>query len=261
MAGRWLVRREARPDAVVRLYCFPHGGGSPGEYVRWSDDLPDVEVWGVQTPGHGSRLGEPPFTRLRPLVEALLRDASFETPFAFFGHSLGALVAYEVARTLRALGRDQPELLFLSAYPAPHLPRAAPVAHLLPDPELLAILEQQAGELPAELRGDPELLRPVVSAFRADCELFETYRPPDDAPLDQPFVVLGGVDDHEATAGLAEWRRYTTGSFELRLFPGGHFYLRDERQSVLRLVLETLTATSSRRRAGSASPSPRAMRR
>jgi surfactin synthase thioesterase subunit len=245
VAGRWLVRREARPHAAVRLYCFPHSGGSPGEYVRWSDGLRDVEVWGVQTPGHGSRLAEAPLRRMRPLVDALLGAVSFEAPFAFFGHSLGALVAYEVARTLRARGDDLPERLFLSAYPAPHLPRIAPGTHLLPDRELLAVLEGQAGALPAELRADPALLRPVLSAFRADCELFETYRPPDDAPLDLPFLVLGGVDDREATAGLAEWRRYTTGPFELRLFPGGHFYLREERESVLRLVGEAVRKRSS----------------
>jgi surfactin synthase thioesterase subunit len=257
VAGRWLVRRERRPHAALRLYCFPHSGGSPGEYVRWSDDLPEVEVWGVQTPGHGSRLGESPFRQMRPLVDALLGEASFEAPFAFFGHSLGALVAYEVARTLRARGDEQPERLFLSAYPAPHLPRAGPVTHLLPDSELLAVLEAQAGALPEELRGDPALLRPLLAAFRADCEVFETYRPPDDTPLDLPFLVLGGVEDHEATAGLGEWRRYTTGPFELRLFPGGHFYLREERPAVLRLVRGGLP----RREAGSAACPPRATRR
>jgi surfactin synthase thioesterase subunit len=245
MAGRWLVRRKARPDAAVRLYCFPHSGGSPGEYLRWSDELRGVEVWGVQTPGHGSRLAEPPLTRMRPLVEALLGAATFDAPFAFFGHSLGALVAYEAARTLRALGRDQPDRLFLSAYPAPHLPRAVEDTHALPDLELLEILERQAGVLPEELRADPELLRPVLSAFRADCELFESYRPPADAALDRPLVVLGGVEDREATAGLAEWRRYTTGPFELRLFPGGHFYLREQRAALLRLLADALTSRSS----------------
>ncbi|RKH39255.1 thioesterase, partial [Corallococcus sp. AB050B] len=98
----------------MRLFCFPHSGGSVGEYVRWADLLPDLEVWGVQFPGRGARAEEAPFTRLNELVDALVRAVDFGASFAFFGHSLGALVAFETARRLRDLGRTPPDALFLS---------------------------------------------------------------------------------------------------------------------------------------------------
>src|SRR5205823_943244 len=91
----WLVCRQRRPEAAMRLYCLPHSGGSAGEYVRWSDGLPGVEVWGVQLPGRGQRVGEPPLTRMPALVAALVASVPFRPPFALFGHSLGGLVAYE----------------------------------------------------------------------------------------------------------------------------------------------------------------------
>ena len=128
-----------RPDATFRLYCFPHSGGSAGEFVRWADAMPEVEVLGIQLPGRGARLHEPSFTRMEPLVDAIVSEIDFRGPFAFFGHSLGAMVAYEVARKLRDTGRPQPEWIFASASPAPHLPRTDPPIHQLSDDELAGL--------------------------------------------------------------------------------------------------------------------------
>ncbi|RKG78833.1 thioesterase, partial [Corallococcus exercitus] len=130
MNSPWLACRIRRPDASMRLFCFPHSGGSVGEYVRWADLLPDIEVLGIQLPGRGARAEEAPFTRLHDLVDTLVREVDFGTSFAFFGHSLGALVAFETARRLRDLGRAIPSALFLSAAPAPQLPpRGIPASH------------------------------------------------------------------------------------------------------------------------------------
>lgn len=239
---QWLLCRVPRPAALIRLYCFPHSGGSPGEYLRWADDLPGIEVHGVQLPGRGSRLGEKPYTDMRELVAALAAELPVRAPYAFFGHSLGALVAYELARTLRERGGG-PGHLIVSAYQAPHLPRQRPPLHALPDAELLEAVLTDNADLPAELRDDPDFVEGVLTAYRADLTVVETYRPTSGPPLPIPITVLGGIDDDGGVGLLADWRTHTTARFVLHLLPGGHFYLRQERASVLRLIDQTLRDT------------------
>ncbi|MFI6704135.1 thioesterase II family protein [Streptomyces sp. NPDC050509] len=237
----WLIRRERRPDAPADLYCFTHAGGSPGEYVRWSDHLPGAQVWAVQLPGRASRRAEPPFTRMRPLVDALVGAVTFERPFAFFGHSLGALVAFEVARTLRDLGRRQPERLFLSSCPPP--PHPVPVnrtpMHTLPDAELLAETERRWGALPDAVRSHPELLSLVLTYTRSDVAVFETYEYVPGEPLDLPVTVFAGTEERDAFR-FEDWRTHTRGPVDLQFLPGGHFYLRAEQRELLRRVSEAM---------------------
>lgn len=237
----WLACRIRRPDAPVRLFCFPHSGGSVGEYVRWADLLPDIEVWGVQLPGRGARAEEAPFTQMRALVDALVRSVDFGASFAFFGHSLGAFVAFETARRLRDLGRGLPKALFLSAAPAPQLPpRGIPASHL--DEEgLLTALERTYGELIHELREDEELRELILPGLRADLLLVESYRHEDREPLPCAMTVTGGTGDDLTRAELEPWRVHTSGPFALHLLPGGHFYLRDPepKSTLLRLIAET----------------------
>ncbi|MFG2545011.1 thioesterase II family protein [Streptomyces sp. NPDC048594] len=234
-ASPWLVRRRKRPEAALRLYCFPHSGGSPGEYVRWADDIDDVEIWGVQAPGRGSRVTERPVTSIEEFVDGLLATTDFQSPFAFFGHSLGGLTAFETARALRAAGRPTPRRLVLSAYPAPHLAHPRAPLHTLGDAELIDAVDRRYGGLPAALRDDPDLLRLVLPAYRADFTIFETYRHAHQPPLDVPITVLGG-DDDLATPLLPEWRRHTTAGFDLRLLPGGHFYLRERPEEFMNVL-------------------------
>ncbi|MBZ4416543.1 thioesterase II family protein [Myxococcus sp. RHSTA-1-4] len=237
----WLACRLRRPDAPVRLFCFPHSGGSVGEYVRWADPLPGVEVWGVQLPGRGARAEEAPLTRLRELVDTLVGAVDFGTSFAFFGHSLGALVAFETARRLRGLGRAPPDWLFLSAAPAPQLPpRGIPASHLDED-GLLTALEPIYGELALELREDAELRELILPGLRADLALVESYRHEAGAPLDCAMVVTGGTGDDLTREELEPWRAHTTGPFELHLLPGGHFYLREQKDALLRLLAHTVS--------------------
>lgn len=236
----WLACRQRRPDAAVRLYCFPHSGGSPGEYLRWSDGLPGLELWGVNLPGRGRRMSEEPYRRLDELVGAIADAVAFPPPFAFFGHSLGAVVAFEVARALRDRGAPQPRALFLSAYQAPHLPRTDPDVHGLPDEQLVPIVERQYGELSTALRDDPEFRQFTLSYHRADFEMIETYRYVEGRPLSVPLIVTGGAEDYPLEM-LEAWRRHTTGPFSVHLFPGDHFYLREQRDGLLRLITSTLT--------------------
>lgn len=242
-ADPWLLCRVPRPMAPIRLYCFPHSGGSPGEYLRWADDLPGVEVHGVQLPGRGSRFAEKPFTDMGRLVSALAAELPIRAPYAFFGHSLGGLIAYELARELHRRGGG-PDRLIVSAYQAPHLPRQQRKLHALPDAELLEVALAGYPDLPAELRDDADFVQDLLTAYRADLTIVEAYRPGPRPPLPIPITVLAGSDDDGGGCGpLAAWSAHTTARFELHLLPGGHFYLRPERAAVLRLIEQALRGT------------------
>jgi surfactin synthase thioesterase subunit len=267
--SRWLLCRTRRP-AAMRLYCFPHSGGSAGEYVRWTDRLPGVELCAWQLPGRGSRLEEPPLTTMPELVDALVDEIDTSRPYAFFGHSLGALVAYETALELRRRGAPGPQRLCLSAYGAPHLHRPGPPVHLLSGPELIAAIEREYGPLPAELRQDPELYDLILTGLRADLAIAAAYRPRREEPLACPLTVLGGADDEETPQRLAAWSRYSAASTDLRLFAGDHFYFREHPDEFHAHLAGTLAATSTERPApavprpgsvGSPAALPRAARR
>jgi surfactin synthase thioesterase subunit len=238
--SRWLLCRRPRPAAGVRLYCFPHSGGSAGEYLRWSDRLPEVELSGLQLPGRGSRLEEEPLTTMSDLVSSVVDEVEFRPPYALFGHSLGALVAYETAQALRERGQPPPRQVFLSAYGAAHLHRPGPPLHELDGPALVQAIEQQYGPLPPELHEDPQLHRLVVRGLRGDLSILATYRHRHTESLDVPFVVLGGSDDEETPDRLAAWRGYTTGPFDLRIFAGDHFYFREQADDVLAFLAGAL---------------------
>jgi surfactin synthase thioesterase subunit len=244
--SRWLLCRRRRPSAPLRMYCFPHSGGSAGEYMRWSDGLDPVEVWGLQPPGRGDRIDEDPVTAMPDLVEALVEQVTFEPPYVFFGHSLGALVAYETARALRDRGRPGPELLCLSAYQAPYLHRPGVPVHELDGPELIDAIEREHGPLPAEVRDDPELQALVLPVLRADLTIVSTYTHVPAEPLDHPLLVLGGSDDRETLDGLATWSRYTTGDCHVEIFPGDHFYFREQTDDVLRFLAARLAELPAR---------------
>jgi surfactin synthase thioesterase subunit len=238
----WLIRRERRPAAAVRLYCFPYVGGTSGEFLRWSEDLADAEVYGVVPPGRGERLGELPFTRLTDLVRTLVAEVHFPAPFAFFGHSLGALVAYETARALQAAGRPLPECLFVSGHRPPHVPLVDEPIHHLPWREFRAVVEQRYPAPPAELAEDDELYAEILETLRCDLSLFETYQHIPGPPLDCPIVVASGVDDHWSEADLAPWGRHTIAGCSVRMVHGDHFYLPEHADQVIRIIAGTLNS-------------------
>lgn len=242
-AGRWLSRRRPVDRPVARLYCFPHSGGAAGEYLRWADALPQVEVWGVNLPGRGQRMNEPALTAMADLAHDLVDEEELGVPFTLFGHSFGALLAYHVAQELRLRGREQPERLILSGYPPPHVPRTAPPMSGLPDDQFAQVLGQFYGGMPPELLRDPELLALVLPAYRADVAILETYPGySGEPPLDCPLVILGG-DQDVSEEQLAEWVRYTTAACRVQLLPGGHFYFR-ERPEVMFEVLRDALGTA-----------------
>jgi medium-chain acyl-[acyl-carrier-protein] hydrolase len=249
----WIAFRKPNSKARLRLFCFPYAGAGAVIFRTWSDALPeDVEVCPVQYPGRGTRPMEPPFTEIPPLVQALTQALMplLDKPFAFFGHSLGALVAFELARQLRRqLGR-QPVRLYVSASRAPRIPRRDPPIHALPDADFLLELGRLNG-IPEILLEDVDLMQIALPVLRADFALYETYAYFPEAPLACVITGLGGSQDHRVRRGdLDAWRDETDGAFSLRIFPGDHFFLNTMRP----LLLQTLSEDLERHAANAACP-------
>jgi medium-chain acyl-[acyl-carrier-protein] hydrolase len=239
----WIIRRKPSPQARLRLFCFPYAGGGVSIFRAWSDTLPaDVEVCPLQFPGRGTRLMEPPFTQLSPLVQALA-EALFpllDKPFAFFGHSLGALVSFELARRLRRQYAVQPVRLFISADRAPQIPNRDPAIHSLPEGEFLTELRRLKGT-PTELLEDEEVMQIMLPVLRADFAVYETYRYSTEPPLNCPISAFGGLQDHRVNRGdLEAWRDHTGVSFSLTMFPGDHFYLNTTQPALLQALSQEL---------------------
>jgi medium-chain acyl-[acyl-carrier-protein] hydrolase len=204
----------------------------------------DVEVCPVQLPGRGTRLTEPPFTQLSRLVQALA-EALFpllDKPFAFFGHSLGALVSFELARQLRRLHGVgvQPVHLFVSADRAPQIPYRDLPIHSLPEGQFLVELRRLKGT-PREALEDEELMQSMLPVLRADFAVYETYVFSTEPPLNCPISTYGGLQDHKVSRGdLEAWRDQTSVSFSLRMFPGDHFFLNTTQPVLLRVLSQEL---------------------
>ncbi|CCH32768.1 alpha/beta fold hydrolase [Actinosynnema sp. NPDC047251] len=229
----WIQRPRPNPAARLRLVCLPYSGGRASAFKGLAADLPDVvEVCAVELPGHGRRLGEPPLTRLGPLVEQVTDavDEEVRRPFVLLGYSVGALIGFETARELARRGRPGPEALFVGAARAPHLRSTRPPLHELTRADLVEGLHQLAGQHNPMLDNE-ELVDVMLPVIRADLGLDETYDHESGRPLDCPIAAFGGSEDATVPrAGLEGWGAHTTGDFTVTTLPGGHFFIDTARQ-------------------------------
>jgi medium-chain acyl-[acyl-carrier-protein] hydrolase len=234
----WVQVSYPRPDARLRLICLPAAGGGASRYRDWPAYLSDdVEVVPVQLPGRENRFNEPPIESMEQLAGPLLDGlAGYLTPpFALFGHSMGALIAFELVRRMRSGGLE-PVHLFASGCRAPHLPRRSPDRRTLPDPEFLTAVGELGG-IPPELLAESQLLDAMLPTLRSDFILTETYLFRPQAPLSCPVSAFGGLQDVEVfPEDVRAWSGHTSGTFRMHLLPGDHFFVNSARAELLRLV-------------------------
>ncbi len=257
--GRWLVRGRRESPARMRLICFPYAGGGASAYRDWGALLPeDLEVVVLQLPGRETRLLEDPVTDATELTSALVDavEPVLDAPFCFFGHSMGTMVSFELARALRRSGRPQPAALFLSAGRALHLPDPDPPIHQLPDREFVTELRARYDGIPGEVLSNEELLELVLPGLRGDMKLLETHDFVEEEPLDIPITCFGGREDHRLShEDLEGWSRHTRGSFVFRRLPGDHFFLHSQRSLLLRYLADDLIQLMNRLDEKPAAPS------
>lgn len=243
LSNDWITIPRPAKSPRVRLLCFPHGGGDAHAFYAWPGILPkDIEVCALQLPGRGRRLYEAPLVSIDQVIEPLWEafQPFRETPVAFFGHSLGALVAFEFARKLQSMNFPLAHL-FVSGASAPQLPDREPPIHSLPDLEFIAEVRRRYEALPEEILRDDEMMAIFLPILRTDFTMAETYRNFDGPLLGCPISAFGGEQDSSVTAHeLAAWRERTCGSFSFKMFPGSHFFVDTARESVLKFVARDL---------------------
>jgi medium-chain acyl-[acyl-carrier-protein] hydrolase len=235
---------QLNSHAELRLFCLPYAGGSSQIYRDWTNYLSrEIELCPIELPGRGSRLNETPITDFSILVQkiALGIHHHLDRPFAFFGHSMGALLSFELTRLLRQQGYASPAHLFVSGYRAPHLKSNSTLIHNLPEPEFTEEIRRLGGT-PEAVLANAELRELVFPTLRADFAAIETYRYRSCTSLVCPITVFGGLQDPGVdVADLEAWRQYTTGKFGLQMFSGNHFFLHQVQPSILRVIHQQLS--------------------
>lgn len=244
-ATPWIAARREPDSPRLRLLCLPYAGGGAGVFRGWEQALPeDVDLLRIQLPGRETRFAEPAIATVDELVPALADAVRpwLDRPFAVFGHSMGALIGYELLRHLRCGPGPAAVVLYASGHRAPHLPHPRPPIAHLDDERFVEELRWMKGT-PEEVLAHRELLELVLPTLRADIGLWESYRHRDEPPLECPIVVLGGQHDEVAKpAELPPWQQHTEAACEVHLLPADHFYLHGHRDALLALLARDLRA-------------------
>jgi medium-chain acyl-[acyl-carrier-protein] hydrolase len=233
-----LVRLGLRTAARRRLFCLPYAGGGVAAYRLWARSLPeDIEVFAAQLPGRDGRLRDTPLPSIAAMVDMLLPAVieSSDLPYAIFGHSMGALVAYELVSALERASVRAPSHLFVSSRRAPDEPDTRVPLHDMPESQFLVELQERYGAIPAAVLDEPELLELLLPVVRADIRAVETYRPSLAVPHQVRCAVhvYGGEDDrHPRPAQLPGWQRVAASPVRVRVFAGDHFYLQQQRDAL-----------------------------
>jgi surfactin synthase thioesterase subunit len=233
----------------MRLFCFPHAGASSTIFNEWFSAFPpEIEVCGIEPPGRFARRSEPAHQNLHDFTSALLPAlrSYLDIPFALFGYSMGALMAFECARALRDHHLPEPAHLIVAAHKAPQRPTRYPAISGASEPEFIRQLEQRFGPLDPVIRTDPEMLAAVTQMMRTDLGVLERYKYRPAAPLSASILAIGGSQDAGVDAtDLDSWSEQTQSSFRSAWLPGGHFFLRQHGAALRSLVQSELQPGSA----------------
>jgi len=240
-ASAWFQGDHGAGQVRLRMFCFPYAGGAAVVYRNWRKFLPaTVQVIPVELPGRGARLKETPFLSLPALIEDLSEVILplLDAPFVFFGHSMGAVIAFELARCLRRKYDREPQAVFVSGRRAPQVPDNNPVSYNLPEKEFIEELSGLEGT-PKEVLEDAELMEMMIPLLRADFQLIQTYNYVADVPLQCPITAYGGLQDYHVPRDvLLPWKELTSSRFALHMLPGDHFFLRSHQTLLLELLTQ-----------------------
>jgi len=244
-ASRWIPARPHLPPDVTALFCLPHAGAGASVFRGWRDRLPGVAVLPVQPPGRETRLRDAPHHRMEPLaaeLAAVILSVAGDRRYAVYGHSLGALVAFETLREIRRLGGPEPAHLVVSGCVAPHYAHDDSDSIAAAPLDVLVEKIRQLGGTPEWLLADPSVLDMIVPPIRADFTVKESYEYRPEPPLDVPLTVLASTDDPRAPHDLQDrWRDQTTAAFRLHTLLGGHFAVFERAPVTQRYLAAALT--------------------
>jgi medium-chain acyl-[acyl-carrier-protein] hydrolase len=238
-----VIYPKPNPQSRMRLFCFPYAGSTAAVFRSWPQYLPsEIELCAVQYPGRGSRLAEPLGEDIVEVMNEIYQDLQqfLNKPFAFFGHSMGALVSYEFARRLQREQQAGPFELFVSGCSAPHVRMFDELTYNLPEPEFLAELRRLQGT-PEEVLDNAELMQLMMPIIRADFKASQTYQYVPGPPLECPIRAFGGLKDEMVPREDVEaWSEHTHGSFRAQMLPGDHFFLNTSQSSLTRIIAQEL---------------------
>lgn len=245
----WLVPTRPNPSATLRLFCFAYAGGGASAFAPWVRSLPpSVEILSVQLPGREGRFHEAPLTQLPEVMDGVSRAIGehLDKPYLLFGHSLGALIAFELTRQYVAQSRAMPAALIVSGKRAPQMPSRRRPFSRLPDDEFIQEIANYKGT-PASVLENRELMELILPRLRADARLFDDYQYRTSGPLPCPIVALGGTDDpHVNMDELNAWHELTH-SFSSRVFEGDHFFIHSNQDAVLAALAEVIESAIAAR--------------
>ncbi len=236
------IQCDEKHNVRLRLFCLPYAGGGASIYRLWQQSMPeDIQVCKIQLPGRENRINEQAIDSMEVMIKTLTKQllAYLDKPFVFFGHSMGAMISYELARYLANYTPFAPYHIFVSACRTPDTLNTQTTYHLSGD-EFVESLRQRGGTNEV-LLNNKEYMQMVEPTLRADLKLIEQWHHNNINKLDCPITVLGGVNDTLVSpALLKQWNRYTNNVFELKLFDGGHFFINDTSNSIVSIVANTL---------------------
>ncbi|WP_413173053.1 thioesterase II family protein [Anabaena azotica] len=239
----WVTCPKPNPQAKLRLFCLPYAGGSAIIFRTWPNDLPPtIEVCPIELPGRGRKMNLPPYTEMQPLVSEIAQNIIpyLDKPFAIFGHSMGGLVSFELARLLRSDYNLTPLHLFISARNAPQITPAKRPIYNLPDAEFWQEIRNFNGT-PDDVIENEEIIQLFLPILRADFTVLDTYNYTHQPPFDFPISVFGGLQDQEFTDyELEAWKEHTIAFFNLHKFEGNHFFIKESQNVLLKSISQQL---------------------